>query len=295
MAVIALAADKGSPGVTTAALALAAVWPRPVLLAECDAAGSDLPYRLPGQGGQPLAQDHGVVSLASAVRGSADPQVVWEHTQKLAGGLPVLVGPSFPEQSAAMAGAWAPIAGMLADLEGTDVIADCGRVLGETPVLPVLRRAALIALVARDSVDGVAHLRHALMAVPRAVNAHASSPGGSVLARTVVLLVADRRRARHAAGQVRQVLAAAPGFGEVPVLVLADDPDAAAGLAGQWGRRLDRSALIASARIVAQAAYSQVHGDGVRPAGSPVQVEQPRTGRADRDPLVPAPAPGAVR
>jgi hypothetical protein len=42
MALIALAADKGSPGVTTAAVALAAVWPRRVRLAETDPAGGDL-------------------------------------------------------------------------------------------------------------------------------------------------------------------------------------------------------------------------------------------------------------
>ena len=47
MALIAVAADKGAPGVTTTALALAAVWPRPVLLAECDPAGGDLVYRFP--------------------------------------------------------------------------------------------------------------------------------------------------------------------------------------------------------------------------------------------------------
>ena len=41
---IAVAADKGAPGVTTTAVALAAVWPRPVLLAECDPAGGDLVY-----------------------------------------------------------------------------------------------------------------------------------------------------------------------------------------------------------------------------------------------------------
>ena len=50
MALIAVAADKGAPGVTTASVALAAVWPRPVLLAECDPAGGDLVYRLPGGG-----------------------------------------------------------------------------------------------------------------------------------------------------------------------------------------------------------------------------------------------------
>ena len=49
VALIAVAADKGAPGVTTTAVALAAVWPRPVLLAECDPAGGDLVYRLPGE------------------------------------------------------------------------------------------------------------------------------------------------------------------------------------------------------------------------------------------------------
>jgi len=42
VALIAVAADKGAPGVTTACIALAAVWPRQVLLAECDPAGGDL-------------------------------------------------------------------------------------------------------------------------------------------------------------------------------------------------------------------------------------------------------------
>ena len=36
MAMICLVSAKNSPGVTTTAVALAEVWPRPVLLAECD-------------------------------------------------------------------------------------------------------------------------------------------------------------------------------------------------------------------------------------------------------------------
>ena len=48
---IAVAADKGAPGVTTTAVTLAAVWPRPVLLAECDPAGGDIAYWLPAEGG----------------------------------------------------------------------------------------------------------------------------------------------------------------------------------------------------------------------------------------------------
>ena len=39
MAVIALASASGSPGVTTTALAMALLWPRPVLLVEADPTG----------------------------------------------------------------------------------------------------------------------------------------------------------------------------------------------------------------------------------------------------------------
>ncbi|HEY9562625.1 MAG TPA: hypothetical protein VIR30_02545, partial [Nocardioides sp.] len=39
MAVIALCSASGSPGVTTTALGMALLWPRPVLLIEADATG----------------------------------------------------------------------------------------------------------------------------------------------------------------------------------------------------------------------------------------------------------------
>jgi len=90
MALIAVAADKGAPGVTTASVALAAVWPRPVLLAECDPAGGDIVYRLPGAGGTRLDPRRGLLSLAVAARHGLQPDQVWEHTQKLHGGLDVL-------------------------------------------------------------------------------------------------------------------------------------------------------------------------------------------------------------
>ena len=265
MALIAVLADKGAPGVTTTAVVLAAVWPQPAVLAECDVAGGDLPYRLPSSGGVPLAQDRGLLSLASAVRSPSGPDAVWEHTQQLDGGLRVLVGPTVPEQAAAMATAWTPISGMLAGLPGTDVIADCGRVLGDTPVLPVLRRAELLIVVARHTVEGVAHLRHGLVAVARAVNAQGSPTGASALRRTAVLLITDARRGREATREVSRLLADSPGLGDVSVLgALADDPAAARGLSGQWGRRLDRSALVVSARSAAQAAHARVHANDRR-------------------------------
>src|SRR5581483_7650817 len=86
MALIAVTADKGAPGVTTASVALAAVWPRPVLLAEADPAGGDLMYRLPAASGGQLDPGRGLLSLAVAVRRGLEPGQVWEHTQKLQGG-----------------------------------------------------------------------------------------------------------------------------------------------------------------------------------------------------------------
>jgi len=102
MALIAIASDKGAPGVTTAALALAAVWPRPVLLAECDPAGGDLVYRFPAADGGHLDPRRGVLSLAVVARRGMQPQQVGEHAQKLHGGLDVLVGVTNAEQGAGL-------------------------------------------------------------------------------------------------------------------------------------------------------------------------------------------------
>src|SRR5713226_7651336 len=127
MALIAVAADKGAPGVTTASVALAAVWPRPVLLAECDPAGGDLVYRLPGADGGRLDPGRGLLSLAVAARRGLVPQQVWEHTQKLHGGLDVLAGVTNAEQGAGLDPLWGSVGSALAGLPQADAIADCGR------------------------------------------------------------------------------------------------------------------------------------------------------------------------
>ena len=46
MSLIVIGAAKGGPGVTTAAVALAAVWPRRAIVAECDPSGGDLALRI---------------------------------------------------------------------------------------------------------------------------------------------------------------------------------------------------------------------------------------------------------
>src|SRR5260370_29129782 len=113
MALIAVAADKGAPGVTTASVALAAVWPRPVLLAECDPAGGDIVYRLPGAGGTRLDPRRGLLSPAVAARHGPQPDQVWEHTQELHGGLHVLAGGGTPPPRAAPDDLWGVVGGLI--------------------------------------------------------------------------------------------------------------------------------------------------------------------------------------
>ncbi|MGK5559287.1 hypothetical protein ACSNOI_47590, partial [Actinomadura kijaniata] len=123
MALIALAADKGAPGVTTAAVALGAVWPRPVLVAECDQAGGDLVYRLPadpgdGTGGTAMLNPaRGLLSLAATARRGLRPDQIAEHCQRLVGGLDVLVGITSAEQAQGMTWLWGPLARAFAGLD----------------------------------------------------------------------------------------------------------------------------------------------------------------------------------
>ena len=75
MTLIALASIKGSPGVTTAATALAASWPesRQVLLVEADPFGGDLAPRYA------MAPSGGLSSLFAAARRTLAPEDVWDH------------------------------------------------------------------------------------------------------------------------------------------------------------------------------------------------------------------------
>ncbi|GII75502.1 hypothetical protein Sru01_04840 [Sphaerisporangium rufum] len=235
MALIALAADKGAPGVTTAATALGAVWPRPVLLAECDPAGGDLVYRLPGMGGHVLNPARGLLSLGATARRGLRPDQIHEHTQKLVGGLDVLAGLTNGEQAAGLTWLWGPLGRALAALPGADVLADCGR-LGTYPQTgDLVAEAEITLLFTRPSLDHVAHLRERLVLTPGLVG---------------VVVIADPRSYRGDIDEVRRIVTAT-GREVAFVAGLAHDPKGAELLRGQWGGRLDRSMLIRTARELA--------------------------------------------
>jgi hypothetical protein len=246
MALIVIAADKGAPGVTTTALALAAVWPRPVLLAECDPSGGDLVYRFPAAHGGSLDPRRGLVTLAVAARRGLQPGQLWEHTQKMAGGLDVLTGVVNAEQGAGLGTLWGPLGGLFTAMSGGDVIADCGRLGADGPLYDLVAQAAVVLLVTRPNTGDVIRLRDRAAAV----SAAASTRGRRGFT-SAVAVIADQRNLRATAAEVSQALAQ----GDVPAgLVggIADDPKGAELLGGAWGGRLDKTLLIRTARETAQ-------------------------------------------
>ncbi len=256
---VALVAGKGCPGVTTAAVALGAIWPRPVLVAECDAAGSDFVYRYSAADRGRLSQDRGVVSLATAARSGAAAGVdVWSHVQTLDGGLPVLVGAASPAQVASIGWSWPSMAGLLAGLSDADVLVDCGRLTPNSPALEFLALADVVVMLVRPTAEGAAHASSALMSLDAQFRAAPASPVRSVTAPVAaraqpelcVVVVTPKGDSKDHVSQVQDALTSlhtpAPVIGH-----LAWDVPAAAGLRGQWTRKLDKSALITSARTLA--------------------------------------------
>lgn len=169
MPLIAMVSAKGSPGVSTAALACTLTWPAPTLLAECDPAGGDLlsgylaKYELP--------PDRGIVPLAgSLLRGIADDltghliDLDAPKQKRLA-----LQGLAAPAQASSLTPAWGRLGEMFASSPHL-VIADCGRLTTHHPPWALLAKADLVLLALRPTslrtispaVSAIASLRREL-------------------------------------------------------------------------------------------------------------------------------------
>ncbi|MFG2312349.1 hypothetical protein ACGFS9_27325 [Streptomyces sp. NPDC048566] len=304
MALIALAADKGSPGVTTAAVALSAVWPRRVLLAETDPAGGDLVYRSAAAHGGPLNPNTGMLSIAATARRGLVPDQLWDHVQPLSGGLEVLVGLGSSEQAAGLAGLWPTLGrafSRLADSPAApaDVIADCGRISGDTPAGELFPHAALVLLLARTEPESIARVRDRAAALTARLHGGPRGSAGSATPLVGVILVADPGDSAKLVHQVDDMLVAGQTGARV-VGTLAADPAGAEQLAGRRRGRLDKSLLIRSARKVTADLYQQYGAAWSVPAdGAPVApgAPAPDGSTAPHGPVGPhgQPAAGAGR
>jgi hypothetical protein len=166
MSVVALASSKGSPGVTTLAVALASWWPRPSILIEADPAGGDLAARLA------LPEEPGLVSLAATHRrrpitASSNTTLLEPFVQETAG-IRAVVAPTSPGQVVAALGLLPEVRPPLAP-RGTDLLVDIGRMSepgvgarGATNRIALAANAEVWVLVCRPQLGDLAHLAAAL-------------------------------------------------------------------------------------------------------------------------------------
>lgn len=289
---IAVVSVKGSPGVTTLCLALAACWPDPgaPIVAEADPAGGDIAMRFG------LAPSPGLLSLAAATRGRAgtrgdggarqleSAELVWRHTQPLPGNVPVVAAP--PDAGRAR-GALAVLAtpdgagglgpGPLraaAAHPGAALLVDCGRVDEGSPVMPLLRSADVMVVLTRAGADDLAHLARRI-------------PEIGAWSRDPVLLLT---------GGGHSIAAVARELGVTPLARVPHDPRGAAVLTGhhsvlRWHRAgPGRSVLGQSAREIADALAARTP-IAAAPAGArPDHTSRRTTGTNDDIPGKPSAA-----
>lgn len=154
MALVAFASAR-SPGLTTSMLALALSWPRPVLLAELDPDGGTI------AGWRAANPDPGLKTLAASGRHYLSPGLVTEHTQSLPSGVTVLMSPPSPDRCVAAFAALNPVrlGETLRSIAERDVLADCGRIDSNSPVLPVVHKADAVIFVTRAALVDIVGLR----------------------------------------------------------------------------------------------------------------------------------------
>ncbi len=165
MTTVSVCSAKGSPGATTLACAIGAVWPadRRIVVAECDPAGGDLAARFN------LSAKRGMTSLALEARRSpiAMQLDIDSHLQVLPGGLEVLAGPTGAAASRAVDAEIAEclvrigsVSGQEGSAAAPDLVLDCGRIQpGAAGQFEAFRASHHVLVVARPTVEAVASTR----------------------------------------------------------------------------------------------------------------------------------------
>jgi hypothetical protein len=149
--IVGLVSAKGSPGTTTAALALASRWPQRALVLEADPFGGDIRAGL-GEGEWPPAA--GLAEVVVDLRTiSLDQALERRVHQPGPHAPPVLAGLGCVGQ--AMSVPWARLGDELGRLSGVDVVADCGRMAVADGVTPLLRACDVLVVVTASSLRAV--------------------------------------------------------------------------------------------------------------------------------------------
>lgn len=189
--------DRGSPGSTTSALALAAAHVGRAIVVEADPYGGDLAVRCqPADGGR-FPEVPTVLTAVVAARTETSPDVVGRYAHRFADELGVVPGFLSAEQATGVTD-WTPLARVM-KMSATPVVCDIGRVHAMSPSLPIAAAADVVVVVARADVGAVIHLRERLA---RLVGALAELRGTPPV--VLPVLIAPKR---HAPTQVAQLMA----------------------------------------------------------------------------------------
>lgn len=261
MTMLALTSAKGAPGVSTAALAMTLLWPRAVLLAECDPAGGS--SILAGYLRGTVEHSRGLLPLAQAQRRDELEQALWTQTIPLTSeasspshsspgpGIDrrLLPGLSDAAQAPSTTALWGPLGSLLTSLEraGTDVIVDAGRLGAAYTPMPLLRQADLVLLVMGTTLPAVAAVKARLGLLREDLSITGNSGRDGHVSSLGLLLVGEGRPY-----SAKEISAAC---GIQVVAALAWDPAAAEVLAAGAtpSRRFDSSPLVRSTRAAISA------------------------------------------
>lgn len=242
---IAVGSVKGSPGATSTALGLAAIWPRPVVLLEADPAGGDLAYRCNGAHGGPLAPHKGLLKLVAAVRtGTPRADCIENQAERLACGVDVVQGVSSAAQGRGIASLW-PMVSAACAVADHDVIADVGRIDGKSSVMALAHEAEALLAITTASLGPVLQLTNGLHDI-------VASLAGPPMVPVNPILVGPDSHADRDCADLDDLLHRA-GLPTAAVRGLAYDPKALERLeAGEHvDRRLSRTLLVRGLRKVA--------------------------------------------
>lgn len=196
---MAVCSDKGSPGVTSTALGLAATSPAGrSAVVEADTAGGDLQYRLWRPDQERMTRT--VVGLASAASGGPDdPDLVQRLAYPITDQLAAVPGHQSVEEEGGLAQDWGALARALSASD-VDVFADLGRLDGKSPGLAVVYAADAVVVVSRAHAEAVRRLRARLRFFRTARVEH------HLAAMVWVVLVGERSAAKAASAEVRALL-----------------------------------------------------------------------------------------
>jgi hypothetical protein len=253
---------KAAPGVTTSAWALTLMWPRAVMVADCDPAGGDMaPGLLAGR----VTTEHGLLSWSTSARRGIPAMTAAtmfaQHVFELPERRDAWFMPGFTTSTQAFSfteDMWERVALTLERSYaaiGRDSVVDAGRLIGDRGNWPVLRAADHVLLAVRPSVRSV----------------HAAQDATTKL--------------RYELGDLDKVSALVIGSGpyspaEVASALqmslggtLPDDQGAASilsdGASGSLVRAMQRSALMKAAAALSKRLVSaSQHGPSTYPAGA---------------------------